>query len=183
MPVKISDLGARRRLAVTAGVLCLALTGCSSNDSSADPDRSPTVSVSGSETSAAVDDEAAVKAVVDKYWAVTIRSQNQGTLNPRMYAGIAEGPLVESHLRTLRHYKDIGMRRVGRPTLAPLKVEVNRGTATARRCWNEDRWGFKLTDQPAGYPPKSGSKPWQVTLERRGADWLITEAVKGKLKC
>jgi hypothetical protein len=83
--VKISDHGSLRGLVASAGVVLLVATGCAGGESEAEPSASPTVSVSGSPSEATVSDEDAVAAIVDRYWAIEIRSQNRGLADPAIF--------------------------------------------------------------------------------------------------
>lgn len=177
---------------MAAAVLPLALTACGGgSEEAADPSPtpSPSVSVQGSPSPAqnaaeGDEDETAVEAVVEEYWKIYIRSQNEVITDPDQFDGVAEGPFVEAHIKAVQNYKEHGNHRVGQPAIGPPTIAVTGDEATAVQCVDVAEWGVEVPDGSVQYPPGEGSSRSRAHLERRGADWIIVKFDdRGSLRC
>jgi hypothetical protein len=172
-----------RRPALAAAVLCLAVAGCSDDGAGAEgtPTETPSATVTAGPTDDPSADDAAVEATVENYWRIYVRSQNKLTSSPAMFAGVAEGPLVEQHIAIIRRYEGYGLHRVGSPEISAPQVTVEGDQATSLQCLNEDPWGAVRNGQKQP-SPDVGPYPVKFKLEKRAEGWIIVERIGGKDK-
>ena len=170
-PVMLPRLPLRCVLAATCAVLVLgSTTACGSQDEPADP---PTV-VTASPTEAAPTDEDAVADLVDRYYDALIVSQTEPTSDPALFEGIAKGSFVEIDLKNAAEYEEMGLRRVGRPTVGDPEITVRGASATAIVCWDERGWGAETESGPVDLPEVKPARH-VLTVEETDGTWLITD--------
>jgi len=176
--------GGKRGLVLAAATaLILSLSACSSDDQ---PTDQPTKATSTATTDPKAADEAAVKDLVDRFWATVVASENEGNTDPKQFADVANGTFVERQLSTLKRYKKIGLLRVGQPVIADVEVTVTGDSADIAVCKNEDGWTAEQDGEPVPNDKKFGNNPWGAEATKVDGTWLITDVrlpPKGSKKC
>ena len=174
--------GKRGLVLIAATALSLSLSACSSDDSPADE---PTkTSTTATDPKAA--DEAAVKALVDRFWDTVVASENEGNTDPKQFTDVANGVFVENQLATLKRYKKIGLLRVGKPAISDVEVTVKGDSADIKLCKNEDGWTAEQDGEPVPNDKKFGNAPWGAVATKVGGAWLVTDVkmpAKGSKTC
>lgn len=165
MPSPVPLLG---RAAVVL-LLVGGLAACSS------PDPEPYATVEAASTPSptptpTVDDEPVVLAALQRYWDAEVAAQ-AGNTDPAVFAGVAEGPLVEDSLATARQLQSVGLARQGQPTLSKQTVTVDGDTATVLVCVDNSTWTIPGQTVAEGV---SLMVPTSVSFRRVGEDWVVT---------
>ncbi|WP_315096852.1 hypothetical protein [uncultured Cellulomonas sp.] len=163
---------------VSLAVVLLAaggLTACTSP--SPEPSASPTGSTPASSSptptpTPTVDDEAAVQAAFDRYWAAVVEVQ-RGNPDPALFTGVAEGGLVEGALAVGRDFQANGIVREGQPTFSGQQLTVTGDTATVWVCTDNSTW--TVPGQTVA-PGVSLVQPNGLAFERRDASWVVVDA-------
>jgi hypothetical protein len=173
--------GKRGLVLVAATALILSLSACSSDDSPLDD---PTTSTATPDPKAA--DEAAVKDLVDRYWAAIIASENTGDTDPKQFEDVAKGVFVERQLSKLKTYKKIDLLRVGKPSITDVDVTITGDTADIALCKNEDAWTAEQDGEPVPNDKKFGNDPWGAEATKVDGTWVVTDVrlpAKGTKTC
>ncbi|MBO3085526.1 hypothetical protein [Cellulomonas fengjieae] len=144
------------------------------------PDAEPSVTEPSSTTATptptptetVVDDEAAVQAAFDRYWAAEVEAQ-RGNPDPALFVGVAEGTMVEDSLAIARDFQANGLVREGAPTFSGQLMDVQGDAATVLVCVDNSTWTV------AGQTVEPGIslvQPNGLSFARRGEAWVVTEA-------
>ena len=172
--------GVKWRFLAFAAVLLLSVTlsACSGDDKPSAPKTTATVDPKEA-------DEAKVKDLVDRYWAVIVKAENNGDTSREQFEDVASGSVVERQLGKLANYKKMELLRVGEPTITEVEVTVTGDTADIRLCKNEDEWKAEQAGKPVG-GKKFGTMAWGAEAKRTDGGWLVDEVrlpPKGAKKC
>lgn len=161
--------GGKRALYVVAAILLtIGLASCSADKTS--PLENPQSSATMSDSAR---DVAAVEDLVDSYWDAIVNSENSVDASAGQFGDVADGPFIESQLKTVRDYKSAGVRRVGDPDITKVEVAIDGDAADIRACLNEDEWTAEK-DGATIKAPKLGPVPWGAKASRRSDIWLVT---------
>lgn len=169
MAVNFSLGGVKRGFLVATTVLLLSvsLSACSDDSSPLDDKTTATPDAKAAA-------EAAVKDLVDGYWAAVVKAENSANPDPEQFRGVAKGTFIESELKRLRTYKDGNIRRVGEPEITAVEVTVTGDKADVRACLNEDDWAAEQ-DGKKLEAPGAGSLPWGAEASRVDGAWVVTD--------
>lgn len=163
--------GVKRGILVISATLLLVLgTSACSGDDAADKPK-PTKTATTDPAAAA---QAEVTSLVKRYWAVVVEAENTGDASPEQFDPVARGSFIELELKTIRDYNDLKLKRVGRPELTAIEVDVKGDKAAIMLCLNEDGWTAEQ-DGNAVEGKKFGPGPWGAEATRAGGTWLITD--------
>ncbi|HEY9408554.1 MAG TPA: hypothetical protein VIP77_03145 [Jiangellaceae bacterium] len=171
----------RRVAGCAAAALAFVLTGCSGGSDDPDPTTSTTPDDTSSATPAPSDDPAAIAAIQAQYaayWAAVVASENGPDPDPKLFEGVADGPLVEEQIGRAAGMADDGIHRVGEPTIAAAEVNVKGRAARAEACVDQTDWGLVHGDDPIPVDGAAlGPRPYPVDLRRVGDVWLVVKIV------
>ena len=163
-----------RLVSLAAVVVVMAATSaCTSPDP--EPTASATTSASATPTptpTPTADDQAAVQAAFDRYWAAVVEVQ-RGNPDPALFAGVAEGSLVESALAVGRDFQANGVVREGQPTFSGQQLTVDGDTATVWVCTDNSTWTVPGQTVAEGV---SLVQPNGLTFARSADAWIVVDA-------
>lgn len=172
------SLGGGKRAAIAAAAamtLTFSLAACSGSDEPSPLDEPTASATSATPTpDQAAADQAAVVALVDRYWAASTAAENAGDDSGKQFDGIAQGTFIEDTLKSIRDAKADGVTRTGAPTVTDVEVSVTGDTADIRACLDEDGWRFVKDGADLGFE-KRGAKPWGAEATRSGDGWTISD--------
>lgn len=166
----IFSLGGLQRgflVIVTAVLLSVSVSACSAGDDK------PTDTKTTATPDPVADDKAAVKNLVDRYWVAVVSSENAADPDPKQFVTVAKGSFIEDQLRRLRVYESAGIRRVGRPEITAVEVDISGDTADIRLCLNEDEWTAEKNGDKIK-AKKFGNRPFGAEATRLDDKWLVT---------
>jgi|GEM_PF-1447243 len=159
----------------------VALTGCTGTPAESSTSSAPTTTKATGKPSPTPTDEAAVLAAYRAYWDAVVQAE-QGNPDRQLFAGVAEGQVVEEEIATAQQYRDLGIVREGAPTFSKETVTVDGDTATVLACVDNSDWGVSGVTADPSVPQVL---PGGVVLRRTETGWIVTgtQAAPADLTC